>query len=102
MTDEAAIIQRVLKVVKTQEHQRREQGLSNFHFTLGVMNCWLVTVVFAKFPQNFWLLYLVEASYLLPHKMRIDYRHEPLNQILYYLDYCWLNELFDTTGTVQY
>lgn len=56
MTDEAAIIQRVLKVVKTQEHQRREQGLSNFHFTLGVMNCGVVTVVFAKFPQHFWLL----------------------------------------------
>ena len=90
MTDEAAIIQRVLKVVKTQELQRREQGLSNCHFTLGVMNCWLVTVVFAKFPQHFWLLYLVEASYLIPHKMRIDYRHKPLNQILYYLDYCWV------------
>ena len=45
--------------------------------------------MFGKHPEHLWLIYLVEGSYMIPRKFINMWKNKPLNQALYYLDFCW-------------
>ena len=83
-------IQQVLEEVEKQGKQRVEAGFSQINFTLGVLNCFLITYVFAAFPQHLWLVYLVEGFFFFPLKAKFLWEAKPLKQIYYLLDYCWI------------
>jgi hypothetical protein len=83
-------IERVLEQIENQAEKRIRDGFSEFNFTLGVMNCFLVYFVFTSFPQHFWILYLAEGFYLLYTKIQCWNNAKPLNQIYYGLDFCWV------------
>jgi len=46
--------------------------------------------MFGAHPENLWLVYLVEGLYLLPRKFYNMWNAKPMNQALYYLDFCWM------------
>lgn len=54
----------------------------------------MLAFVFGKYPQHFWLVFIVEISILIPMKMVESYNAKPLNQVLYFLDYCWAMNFF--------
>jgi len=87
---EMETIEKVLAVIDRSAEKRIKEGFSDFNFTVGVLNCFLVCATFCRFPQHFWLLYLVESFYLIPNGFWFNLRAKPLNQVLYYLDYCWV------------
>jgi hypothetical protein len=60
----------------------------------GVLNYLMLAFVFGKYPQHFWLVFIVEISILIPLKMIESYNAKPLNQVLYFLDYCWVMNFF--------
>ena len=83
-------IQQVLEEVEKAAEKRIRNGLSEVNFTLGVFNCFVITYVFAAFPQHLWLMYIVEAFFFFPIKFRFLYINKPLSQVFYFLDYCWI------------
>jgi len=83
-------VQKVLEEVEKQGKLRVENGFSQVNFSLGVLNCFLITYVFAAFPQHLWILYVVEGLILFPLKVKFLWQGKPLNQIYYLLDYCWI------------
>jgi hypothetical protein len=87
---EIETIEKVLAVIDRSAAKRINEGFSDFNFTVGVLNCLLVSVTFCRYPQHFWLLYLIESLYLIPKGFWFNLRAKPLNQVLYYLDYCWV------------
>ena len=46
--------------------------------------------MFGRFPEHLWIAYFVQALYLIPRKFYNMWRAKPLNQALYYLDFCWM------------
>ncbi len=90
-------IKRVLREVEVQAEKRVKDGFSQLNFTLGVLNCFLVTYVFARFPEHFWLLFVAEACILFPLKVWDLMQAHPFNEVLYLLDYCWV---MNTAGVV--
>ena len=42
------------------------------------------------YPQHIWLLYLIESFFFIPRKFYNMIHAKPLNQALYYLDFCWM------------
>lgn len=83
-------IQEVLTEVENQAEKRIIDGFSEINFTLGVTNCFVITYMFAAFPQHLWIIYIFEALIFFPLKARFLIKSKPLNQILYFLDYCWV------------
>uniref|UniRef100_A0A7S4SVI4 Glycerophosphocholine acyltransferase 1 n=1 Tax=Ditylum brightwellii TaxID=49249 RepID=A0A7S4SVI4_9STRA len=80
----------ILTKIDSLAQRRRSEGFDEIHFTWGVVNCLLVTFVFGALPQHFWLLYLLESFYLFPTRFKNLIRAKPMNQALYYLDFCWI------------
>lgn len=95
---EAETIRKVLKEVQKSEHKRIREGFNELNFTLGVFNCVLLSYIFGNHPEHFWWLYLLEGVILLPQKIYMDYNAKPLNQVLYYLDYCWVMNFIMIVG----
>ena len=91
---EAETVRKVLDRIDQLSAKRIKEGFSKRNFMLGVLNCLLLTFVFAKYPQHFWLFYLIELSFLIPLKMYNSFITKPLNEVLYYLDYCWVMNIF--------
>ena len=91
--DELKTIRSVVKDVDGMVEQLMRKAFRESYFTMGVINCLLISYVFAKFPENFWLLYLVQMLYLVPASFSQRYKAKPLNKSLYYLDYCWIMNL---------
>ena len=87
---EAETIRKVLKEVQKSEYKRIREGFNEINFTLGVLNCILLSYIFGNHPEHFWWIYLGEAFLLIPQKIYHDFQAKPLNQVLYYLDYCWV------------
>ncbi len=48
--------------------------------------------MFGAYPQNFWLLYIIEACYFFPFRFYLDWIHTP-KKIFYAFDYCWVMNL---------
>jgi len=99
---EMETIEKVLAVIDRSAEKRIREGFSDLNFTAGVLNCFLVCVTFGRFPQHFWLLYLIESLYLLPQGFWFNVRAQPLNQVLYYLDYCWVMNLLGNLVLLLY
>lgn len=70
--------------------QRFSKGFNELNFSFGVLNCFIVAVVFSAYPQHFWLLYVLESVILFPLKVSYLMSLRPLNGIYYLLDYCWI------------
>ena len=87
---EALTLEKVLNEVDTISQERYSSGFNEVNFTLGVLNCILITLVFGRFPHNFWLLYLIESCFLLPRKVMVSMRAKPYNEALYLFDFCWM------------
>jgi hypothetical protein len=47
-------IQQVLTEVESQSAKRINDGFSEVNFTIGVMNCFIITHLFAAFPEHLW------------------------------------------------
>jgi len=54
-----------------------------------VLNCLLVAYLVGAYPQHVWLLYFVQSLYMIPRKFYNMWHAKPLNEALYYLDFCW-------------
>lgn len=87
---EAETVRQVLATIQQQERKRIKEGFNEINFSVGVLNCMLVAYVFGNYPEHFWILYLVEALYLIPLKIWQDWTSKPSCRIPYYLDYCWI------------
>eukprot|EP00986_Skeletonema_menzelii_P019292 scaffold27514_cov166-Skeletonema_menzelii.AAC.1 len=83
------ILQQVLKEVETVSAKRMKEGLNQWNFSIGVFNCFFIVYIFGAHPEHLWLVYLAEGSYLIPRKFYNMWSAKPLNQALYYLDFCW-------------
>ena len=90
-------IQQVLTEVESQSAKRINEGFSEINFTAGVMNCFIITYLFAAFPEHLWIVYVVQALFFFPLKAKFLYQAKPLNQICYLLDYCWIMNM---TGVI--
>lgn len=44
--------------------------------------------MFGAHPEHIWLIYLVEGYYMIPRKFYNMWNAKPMNQALYYLDFC--------------
>jgi len=89
-------VQAVLTRVEALAQKRVRDGFSEFNFSLGVLNCFLVTFIFCAYPQHFWILFLAESCVLFPLKIVTLSRTKPLNNVLYLLDYCWVTNMAGT------
>ena len=87
---ERDVMRRTLEEIEKVANKRIRDGFSELNFTLGVLNVILVSFTFGLWPQNFWLLFLVEGVLFVGAKSRTFWRSRPLNNILYLLDYCWV------------
>ncbi len=83
-------IERVLEKVRNQAEKRVRDGFNEFNFTIGVLNCFFLSFMFCEYPQNLWIVYIVQALYFSTAKFRIMIKAKPLNQGFYYLDLCWV------------
>ena len=86
---ERDVMRRTLEEIDKVANKRIRDGFSEINFTLGVLNLILVSFTFALYPQNFWLLFLVEGILFVGAKSWSFWRSKPLNNILYLLEYCW-------------
>ena len=86
---EVDTIRRVLDEIDLISVKRTSEGLNEFNFSVGVFNCLFIAYMFGKHPEHLWLIYLVQGSFFLPRKFYNMCRAKPLNQALYYFDFCW-------------
>lgn len=86
---EAETIRKVLTEVEVIALKRTSEGFNQINFTLGVLDCFLTSFMIGACPQHLWLLYLIQSLLMIPIKFRNMWRAKPLNQALYYLDFCW-------------
>jgi hypothetical protein len=87
---EERTVLKVLNQIGAMESKYQKEGFKELNFTAGVMNCFLVAYLFGAHPEHFWMIYLVESLYFIPLKYRNMIRAKPLNQALYYFDFCWM------------
>jgi len=87
---ESKIIRNVVTAIDDIEEKQRRKGFRESKFTFGVLNSLLVAYVFGAFPEHFWLVYLMECSYLIPAKFMKMLQAKPLCEAFYYLDFCWM------------
>jgi len=86
---EKETLRRVLDEIEIVSVKRMNEGLNEFNFTVGVFNCFFIAYMFGRHPEHLWLIYLIQGMYLIPRKFVTMCRAQPLNQALYYLDFCW-------------
>lgn len=86
---EAETIRRVLDEIDHVAVKRMSEGFNEFNFSVGVINCFFIIYMFGAHPEHMWLVYLVEGLYMIPRKFYNMWHAKPLNQALYYLDFCW-------------
>jgi len=83
-------IKRVLDEIDNIALKRTNEGLNEFNFSVGVCNCLFIVYMFGAHPQHLWLIYLCEGMIMLPRKFYNMWHAKPLNEALYYLDFCWI------------
>ncbi|CAD7930962.1 unnamed protein product [Amoebophrya sp. A25] len=55
-------IAKCLEIVEKTAEKRKKDGFNDQTFAIGVLNTLLVTYIFARYPQHFWILYIAEGS----------------------------------------
>jgi hypothetical protein len=83
-------IKRVLDEIDNIALKRTNEGLNEINFSVGVCNCLFIVYMFGAYPQHLWLIYLCEGMIMLPRKFYNMWYAKPLNEALYYLDFCWI------------
>jgi hypothetical protein len=86
----SSTILKVLDEIDKHQLKQKESGFNEFNYTIGVLNCFLIFFVFGCYPQYFWILYMVQALYLIPAKFGQMWNAKPMNEAFYYLDFCWI------------
>lgn len=86
---EAETIRRVLDEIEVLSLRRMAEGFNELNFSVGVFNCLFIAYMFGAHPEHLWLIYLSQGSFLIPRKFYNMWNAKPLNQALYYLDFCW-------------
>ena len=71
---ERDVMRRTLEEIDKVANKRIRDGFSEVNFTLGVLNVILVSFTFGLWPQNFWLLFLVEGVLFVGAKSRTFWR----------------------------
>jgi hypothetical protein len=89
----AKTVKKILDRIDAVSGKRIKEGFNQRNFGIGVLNALLIAFVVGRYPQHFWLLFLVEINLLMPHRISLSFNAKPLNEILYYLDYCWIMNL---------
>ena len=116
-------MQIVLREIDMISLKRSREGFNDINFTLGVLDCFLISYVIGAYPQHLCklymyylkqiiildcsfvfnlkhtlshecfagLLYFIQSFYMLPRKFYNMWNAKPLNQALYYLDFCVRN-----------
>ncbi len=87
---EMATVQRILDEIDLIALKRSSEGLNEVNFSLGVLNCFFIIYIFGAYPEHFWLVYVIEGCYMIPKRFSVMWKARPLNQALYYLDFCWM------------
>jgi Protein of unknown function (DUF2838) len=87
---EETTVLKVLKHIQSIEEKQYKHGFREINFTAGVMNCFVVAYLFGAHPEHFWICYLLESLYFIPCKFLNMIRAKPLNEALYYFDFCWM------------
>lgn len=80
---------KVLKEIETIQERHQTRGFKEINFTMGVANCFFTAYAFGRYPEHFWLIYLLQSLYFIPRKLWNGVRAKPLNETLYLLDFCW-------------
>lgn len=86
---EVEILSKILDEVDTTASKRMKEGFNETSFTLGVLNSFFIFFCFGRYPEHFWLVYLIETMIFVPSKFVSMYKARPLCQIFYYFDLCW-------------
>ena len=82
---EKETISKVLQETEIIALKRTSEGFNEVNFTLGVLNCFLISYMVGACPQHLWLLYVIQSFYMIPRKFYNMWRAKPLNEALYYL-----------------
>lgn len=56
--------------------------------TIIIYHKFFIAYMFGAHPEHIWLIYLVEGFYMIPRKFYNMWNAKPMNQALYYLDFC--------------
>ncbi len=86
---EVDTIRRVIDHIEVVSLKRSAEGFNKVNFSIGVLNCFFICWMLGAYPEHIWLVYLIESYYMIPRKLYNMWRAKPLNQALYYLDFCW-------------
>ncbi len=86
---EQEAIEKVLTVVDRIADKRREDGLTEVSFALGVLNLILITFTFGAFPEHFWVLFVCEGCVLFPLRLYKMEQARP-KQTPSWLEFCWV------------
>jgi hypothetical protein len=86
-------VKTILHELEVTAAKRVNDGLNRFNFTFGVANTHLIVYMWAIYPQHFWILYLIEASFFLSFRFYKLCNKKPLNQALHFVDFCWFTSI---------
>jgi hypothetical protein len=86
---ETDTVRRIIEHIELVSLKRSSEGFNKVNFSIGVLNCFFICWMLGAYPEHIWLLYLIEAYYMIPRKFYNMWKAKPLNQALYYLDFCW-------------
>lgn len=86
-------IKTVLQRVDEKATKRSDDGFNEFNFTVGVANCFVVTVMFAAYPQHFWIVFIIQSYATLIIRMWSSTKVKPLSCVLFTLDFSYVNTL---------
>eukprot|EP00986_Skeletonema_menzelii_P008152 scaffold3356_cov154-Skeletonema_menzelii.AAC.2 len=98
---EVETVRRIIDHIEVVSLKRSAEGFNKVNFSIGVLNCFFICWILGAYPEHIWLVYLIESFYMIPRKFYNMWRAKPLNQALYYLDFCWFTN-FITMATLTY
>lgn len=87
---EEVTLSRILDEIDKISLKRSSEGLNDMNFSIGVLNCFFIIYMFGAHPEHVWLIYVIEGLYMIPKRFSVMWKARPLNQALYYLDFCWM------------
>lgn len=88
-TEEKTVL-KMLTTIDSIQEKHYQHGFKEINFTAGVANCFFVAYAFGRYPEHFWLIYLIQSLYFIPSKYINMIRAKPLNEAFYYFDFCWM------------
>jgi len=87
---EKETIRKVFAEIDAIAQRKVNEGMNKRNFSLGVLDTIGLTYLYGHYPQHFWLVFMLQSAVMIPLKFRMMWKAKPLNQALYYLDFCWM------------